>query len=55
VDVVDKQTCGVVGQFCDDEGFEAECVLPAGHPGRVHEDPVIGAWDEDELYGTPPA
>ncbi|MCX5199357.1 hypothetical protein OOK31_36720 [Streptomyces sp. NBC_00249] len=43
-----EQTCRVTAQFFDDEGCEAACVLPAGHPGKVHKDAVIGAWDEDE-------
>ncbi|MBW5482803.1 hypothetical protein [Streptomyces bambusae] len=49
-----EQTCGAWAQFFDDEGYEAGCVLPAGHPGRVHEDAIIGPWDEDELYTTRP-
>ncbi|MFE1554870.1 hypothetical protein ACFW6V_07730 [Streptomyces sp. NPDC058734] len=45
------QKCGVSAVFFDTEAFEAECTLPAGHPGTVHEDPIIGSWDEDEVYG----
>ncbi|MEH6375539.1 hypothetical protein V7793_14545 [Streptomyces sp. KLMMK] len=44
------QKCHASTQFFDDEGYEAECVLPAGHAGTVHQDPVVGDWDEDELY-----
>ncbi|GAA4887734.1 hypothetical protein ACFPM3_33865 [Streptomyces coeruleoprunus] len=49
------QKCGVSVQFFDDEAYEAQCVLPAGHPGTVHKDPVIGDWDEDEIYTTGPS
>lgn len=45
-----EQTCGVGGRFPDDEGYEAGCVLPAGHPGQVHEDAVVGEWHEDEIF-----
>lgn len=45
-----EQKCAVTAKFFDSEGCEAECVLPAGHPGHVHEDPVLGEWDEDEVY-----
>ncbi|MEU9237854.1 hypothetical protein [Streptomyces subrutilus] len=50
-----EQTCRVGARFADDEQYEASCVLPAGHPGTEHRDPVIGSWDEAEIYGPPPA
>lgn len=49
------EKCKVSAVFCDDEGYEAECTLPAGHPGEVHHDPIIGDWDWDEVYGGLPS
>jgi hypothetical protein len=34
----------------DDEGCDAECVLPIGHePNEIHEDAILGTWNEDDL------
>jgi len=36
----------------DDEMCEAECVLPDGHPGSIHEDEILGEWNEDYMLTT---
>lgn len=38
--------CGETTVFWpDDEGCEAECMLPLGHqPEDVHEDEILGEW-----------
>lgn len=51
--IMAEQTCRIGGRFPDDEQYNASCVLPAGHPDTVHKDPVIGEWDEGEIYGGP--
>ncbi|MFD3870333.1 hypothetical protein [Streptomyces sp. NPDC058623] len=53
--IMAEQMCGIGGRFPDTEQCEASCVLPAGHPGTVHKDPVVGEWDEDEIFGPSPA
>ncbi|MFI8792591.1 hypothetical protein [Streptomyces sp. NPDC055105] len=42
--------CGARTVFWpEDEACEAECILPHGHAGLVHEDKVLGEWDETDL------
>lgn len=46
-----EQICGATAIFWpEDEACEAECYLAPGHqPANVHEDKILGEWDEDEL------
>lgn len=46
--------CGARAVFWpDDEGCDAECFRPP-HDGTIHEDEILGAWDEDDLPTTHP-
>lgn len=48
--MTEPKRCGARATFWpDDEACEAECMLPAGHEGTVHEDEILGEWDEEEL------
>jgi hypothetical protein len=39
--------CGATTVFWPEhEGWEAECMKPRGHEGTVHEDEILGEWDE---------
>lgn len=44
-------TCGASAIFWpDDEGCEAECILPADHqPENIHQDETLGDWDANDL------
>jgi hypothetical protein len=53
-----RETLGLCGAravfWPDDEACDAECCLLLGHrPAGVHEDEILGEWDEDELPTTP--
>ena len=42
--------CGATAVFWPEaEACEAECWLPADHPGTRHQAEILGDWDEDEL------
>jgi len=42
--------CGAVATFWfDNEACGAECMLSAYHGGTVHEDEMLGEWDENEF------
>lgn len=51
-----EEPCGARAVFWpDDEACDAECVLAAGHqPEGVHEDEILGEWNEDDLFTTHP-
>ncbi|HEY9474408.1 MAG TPA: hypothetical protein VIS06_11225 [Mycobacteriales bacterium] len=48
--------CGATAVFWpDDEACDATCIRPWQHPGIVHEDEILGEWDEDDLPTSVPA
>lgn len=39
----------------DDEACDAECLLPRGHePAEIHEDEILGEWNEEDMYTSHP-
>lgn len=46
------RTCGAKTVFWPDvEGCEAECIMPAEHePAEIHEDEILGEWNEDDMF-----
>jgi hypothetical protein len=38
----------------DDEACDAECIRHRGHKGTIHEDEILGEWDEEDMYTTHP-
>lgn len=54
--VPEQQLCGARTVFWpDDEACDAECFLPAGHEGSIHEDEILGEWNEEDLLTFPAA
>lgn len=46
---VQRERCGATTVFWPRvEACEAECFL-APHEGTVHEDEILGEWDEDDM------
>ena len=47
--------CGAEAVFWpDEEACGAVCIKPAGHqPPDVHEDKILGEWDESDLLTAP--
>lgn len=44
-----RERCGARTSFWPQvEACEAECSLPP-HDGRIHEDEILGEWDEDDM------
>jgi hypothetical protein len=49
------EQCGARAVFWPDvEACDAECIRPKDHGGTVHEDEILGEWDEDDLVTTFP-
>lgn len=47
------ERCGATTVFWPDvEARDAECIRLRGHGGTVHEDAIMGEWDE-ETFGVP--
>lgn len=46
-----RKTCGARTTFWPDvEACDAECIRPRDHePANIHEDEILGEWNEDEL------
>lgn len=43
--------CGARAVFWPDvEAIEAECIRSRGHAGTIHEDEILGEWDETDLF-----
>jgi len=39
----------------DDEACDAECSPPRGHePVEIHEDEILGEWNEEDMYTSHP-
>ena len=51
----DTPKCGARTVFWpDDEACDAECIRPRGHGGTIHEDEILGEWDEEEMFTSCP-
>ncbi|MFH9236011.1 hypothetical protein [Streptomyces globisporus] len=52
---IPSETCKAHTVFWPDvEGCDAECVRHRGHKGTIHEDEILGDWDEDNMFTTFP-
>jgi hypothetical protein len=52
---VPHETCGARTVFWpDDEACDAQCIRHHGHSGTIHEDEILGEWNEEDLYTTAP-
>jgi predicted RNA-binding Zn-ribbon protein involved in translation (DUF1610 family) len=52
---VPADRCGARTVFWpDDEACDAECIRHRGHKGTIHEDEILGEWDEEDMYTTHP-
>lgn len=51
------QLCGARTVFWPDvEAIDAVCIRPRGHePANIHEDEILGEWNEEELLTFPAA
>lgn len=47
---VPQETCGARTVFWPEtEACEAKCIRHHGHKGTVHEDVILGEWDEEDM------
>lgn len=49
--MTEQPLCGARTVFWPDvEAIDAKCIRPRGHePANIHEDEILGEWNEDEL------
>jgi hypothetical protein len=52
---VPTERCGARTVFWPDaEACDAECIRHRGHKGTIHEDEILGTWDEDDMMTVHP-
>lgn len=52
---VPAQACGARTVFWPEvEACEAECIRHRGHKGTIHEDEILGDWDEEDMMTIHP-
>lgn len=50
------ERCGARTIFWPDvEACEAECIRHQGHKGTIHEDEILGDWDEEDMITWNPS
>jgi hypothetical protein len=52
---VPTERCGARTVFWPDvEACDAECIRHRGHKGTIHEDEILGTWDEEDMMTAHP-